>query len=73
MSASGPSHILNGGGPDTSPPRVLVAIVHGLDVSGRLVCVATLTVLFAGLLANVVLRYALGSGLQWAYDIHAVL
>ena len=73
MNASGPSQLNNGGGPDAPPPRVLSAIVHALDLSGRLVCVATLTVLFAGLLANVVLRYFAGSGLQWAYDIHAVL
>lgn len=73
MNASGPSHTTNGGGPDTSPPRVLNGIVYGLDISARLVCVMTLTILFAGLLANVILRYILGSGLQWAYDMHAVL
>lgn len=54
-------------------PSILLRTVAALDISGRLVCVVTLVVLFVGLLANVVLRYALGQGLEWAYDIHAVL
>lgn len=73
MITSGPAPIENGGGPDTAPPRVLNGLVQGLDLSARLVCAATLTVLFVGLLANVVLRYAYGSGLQWAYEMHAIL
>lgn len=73
MTRSGPSHTDHGGGPDTPPPRIIHAVVLGLDVSGRLVCVLTLTILFAGLLANVVLRYFFGAGLQWAYEMHAIL
>lgn len=73
MNPSGPSQTEAGGGPGASPPAVLRGIVHGLDLSGRLVCAVTLVILFVGLLANVVLRYILGAGLQWAYDIHAIL
>ncbi|RQP04859.1 MAG: TRAP transporter small permease [Paracoccus sp. BP8] len=54
-------------------PSVLRGIVAALDMSGRLVCVATLIVLFVGLMANVVLRYVYGQGLDWAYEIHAIL
>lgn len=73
MKTADPSHNGTGGGPDLTPPRVLHHIVYGLDLSGRLICVATLTILFVGLLANVILRYVFGAGLQWAYDIHAIL
>lgn len=73
MTHSGPAHTQDGGGPDTAPPRVLGGIVLGLDFSARAVCALTLTVLFAGLLANVILRYAYGAGLQWAYEMHAIL
>lgn len=47
--------------------------VSALDWSGRLVVAACLMFMFAALLANVVLRYAFGSGITWAYEIHAVL
>ncbi|WP_246831380.1 TRAP transporter small permease [Pseudotabrizicola formosa] len=52
---------------------MLGGIVFGLDLSARLICALTLTVLFAGLLANVILRYTSGAGLQWAYEMHAIL
>lgn len=54
-------------------PAILRGIVELLAMSGQLVCVVTLVVLFVGLLANVILRYAFGAGLDWAYDIHAIL
>ncbi|MDO5659192.1 MAG: TRAP transporter small permease subunit [Paracoccus sp. (in: a-proteobacteria)] len=54
-------------------PAILRGIVWLLDLSGRIICAATLVVLFAGLLANVVLRYVYGQGLGWAYEIHAIL
>lgn len=60
------------GGGRPAPP-VLRGVVSALELSGRLICVVTLVVLFVGLMANVVLRYALGRGLDWAYDIHAIL
>ncbi|WP_245731053.1 TRAP transporter small permease [Rubrimonas cliftonensis] len=44
-----------------------------LDWSGRLIAVSCLGVMFAALLTNVVLRYAFGSGIAWAYEIHALL
>lgn len=54
-------------------PSILRSIVSTLEMSGRLICVVTLVVLFIGLMANVILRYASGRGLDWAYDIHAIL
>lgn len=54
-------------------PSVLRGIVAAAEMSGKLVCVVTLVVLFVGLMANVILRYASGRGLEWAYDIHAIL
>ncbi|MDO5630214.1 MAG: TRAP transporter small permease subunit [Paracoccus sp. (in: a-proteobacteria)] len=54
-------------------PAILRGIISALDLSGRLICVVTLVVLFLGLLANVVLRYVYGQGLGWAYEIHAIL
>ncbi|WP_128253764.1 TRAP transporter small permease [Falsirhodobacter deserti] len=54
-------------------PAVLRWIMAVLAMSGRLVCVVTLMVLFVGLLANVILRYIYGTGLDWAYDIHSIL
>lgn len=54
-------------------PPVLRGVVSTLEISGRLICVVTLVVLFVGLMANVILRYASGRGLDWAYDIHAIL
>ena len=53
-------------------PPILRSIVSTLEISGQLICVVTLVVLFVGLMANVILRYASG-GLDWAYDIHAIL
>jgi TRAP-type C4-dicarboxylate transport system permease small subunit len=44
-----------------------------LDWSGRLIAAACLAAMFAALLANVVLRYAFGTGIAWAYEIHALL
>lgn len=44
-----------------------------LDGSGRVIAVACLAAMFAALLVNVVLRYLFGSGIAWAYEIHALL
>jgi TRAP-type C4-dicarboxylate transport system permease small subunit len=47
--------------------------LRALKVSGQLICVACLAILFIGLFGNVILRYFFGSGLNWAYDIHSIL
>lgn len=57
-------------GPFLSLCRGLTAI---LDWSGRLIAVACLGTMFVLLFINVVLRYALGAGIPWAYEIHAIL
>lgn len=44
-----------------------------LDWSGRIAAAACLGAMFVALLVNVVLRYAFGSGIAWAYEIHALL
>lgn len=44
-----------------------------LDYSGRVIAVSCMTVMFVALLLNVILRYAFGSGLPMAYEIHAIL
>ncbi|NDR58985.1 TRAP transporter small permease [Aliiruegeria sabulilitoris] len=44
-----------------------------LDWSGRIIAAVCLGVTFATLLVNVILRYAFGSGIAWAYEIHAIL
>lgn len=49
------------------------AVIRALDWSGRVIAVACLGFMFALLLVNVVLRYTLGEGIAWAYEIHALL
>lgn len=53
--------------------RFLVGLVRLLENSGKVISAACLTFMFAALLMNVILRYALGSGIAWAYEIHALL
>ena len=53
--------------------RAIEAAVGLLDFSGRLIAVTLLGFMVLALLANVVLRYAFGSGIAWAYEIHALL
>lgn len=57
--------------------RPFLALVRGatnlLDWSGRLIVAACLAAMFAALLVNVILRYTAGSGISWAYEIHAIL
>lgn len=59
------------------PKGLFLAVAEGLvstlDWSGRLIAVVCLGVMFAALFVNVVLRYMLGSGITWAYEIHAIL
>jgi len=44
-----------------------------LDWSGRVIAAACLGFMFAALLVNVILRYSVGEGIAWAYEIHALL
>ena len=53
--------------------RRIAGVSTVLDWSGRLVAVACLVFMFAALLVNVILRYAFGAGIAWAYEIHALL
>lgn len=57
--------------------RPFLAWVHGvsklLDWSGRIIAALCLAFMFVALLVNVILRYAFGSGIAWAYEIHALL
>lgn len=58
-------------------PGALLRLAEGLrlviDVASRVIAVACLAATFLALLVNVVLRYFFGSGLSWAYEIHAIL
>lgn len=53
--------------------RLTVIPQIGLDWSGRVIGAAALAFMFAALLVNVILRYAFGSGIAWAYEMHALL
>lgn len=54
-------------------PRLLARLIAWLEGSGKLVAALCLAVMFAALLVNVALRYLFGSGIAWAYEIHALL
>ena len=69
-----------GNAPDPAPrglparvARLARGLITALDLSGRVIAVACLSTMFAALLVNVVLRYAFGGGIAWAYEIHALL
>ncbi|WP_116134683.1 TRAP transporter small permease [Tropicimonas sp. IMCC34043] len=59
------------------PPRPFLSRIAGistlLDWSGRIISATSLAIMFVALLVNVILRYAFGSGIAWAYEIHSVL
>ncbi|WP_374634712.1 TRAP transporter small permease [Paracoccus sp. (in: a-proteobacteria)] len=64
--------------PDAEGParpllRGFAGIKTALDWSGRIIAVACLAFMFVALLTSVILRYAFGSGIPWAYEIHAIL
>lgn len=44
-----------------------------IDLISRVIAVVCLSATFLALLVNVVLRYFFGSGISWAYEIHAIL
>jgi TRAP-type C4-dicarboxylate transport system permease small subunit len=52
---------------------VMTRIASLLEWSGKIIAAACLVFMFGALLVNVVLRYLFGSGIPWAYEIHAVL
>jgi len=54
-------------------PRWVIGASAFLDWSGCVIAVLCLAFMFVVLLLNVVLRYAFGSGIAWAYEIHALL
>ncbi|MEZ5653993.1 MAG: TRAP transporter small permease [Burkholderiaceae bacterium] len=53
--------------------RWIERVIKAIDVSGALIVGTTLTAMFVGLLINVILRYALGEGITWAYEITRIL
>ncbi|CTQ34872.1 TRAP transporter small permease [Jannaschia rubra] len=63
----------NGGGGSSPLIRATTLIRTTFDVVGRSIGAACLIVMFAALLANVTLRYAFGTGIDWAYEIHSLL
>jgi TRAP-type C4-dicarboxylate transport system permease small subunit len=54
-------------------PRWVTGVSTLFDWSGRCIAVLCLGFMFVALLLNVVLRYAFGSGIAWAYEIHSLL
>lgn len=62
-----------GRGPQGPLATLPGAVIGGLDITSRLIAVGCLGFMFAALLVNVVLRYGFGSGIAWAYEIHALL
>lgn len=59
-------------GPDGPFLCGLIGCIAALEMSGKLVAMVMLSITFLSLLTNVILRYAFGSGIPWAYEIHAV-
>lgn len=53
--------------------RPVVGVATLIDWSGRIIASACLAFMFAALFVNVVLRYSIGSGVAWAYELHALL
>ena len=51
--------------------RLASGISALLDGSGSVIGAACLSFMFVALLVNVFLRYVSGSGIAWAYEIHA--
>lgn len=58
---------------NTKLQAAVIALTNLLGLSGQVICVVSLAFLFVALAANVVLRYAFGSGLAWAYDVHVIV
>lgn len=65
--------IKNGGGFVRPLTTVLNAVDRVIEYSGSAIIFGTLLATFLALLTNVFLRYIMGDGLAWAYEIHAIL
>lgn len=50
----------------------LTIIIAAFEWSGKIIAFAMISLTFVTLLVNVILRYAFGSGIAWAYEIHAI-
>lgn len=70
---SGPSNGMAGDGGQNPVAAGIARIISVIALTGKLIAVLSLTVMFVALLVNVLLRYAFGSGIAWAYEIHAIL
>ncbi|RMC32015.1 TRAP transporter small permease [Paracoccus alkanivorans] len=70
---SGPSVINPGDGAQNPVAAGIARIGALIEFTGKLIAVASLSAMFVALLVNVALRYAFGSGIAWAYEIHAIL
>jgi TRAP-type transport system small permease protein len=62
----------NGKGRSRPFLTALAAIINLLEWSGKIIAFAMLALTFVTLLVNVVLRYTSGSGIAWAYEMHAL-
>lgn len=70
---SGQRDTMAGDGGHNPVAAGIAQIISVIALTGKLIAVLSLTVMFAALLVNVLLRYAFGSGIAWAYEIHAIL
>lgn len=52
--------------------RWVAGLIALFETSGKIIAFVMLALTFLTLLTNVILRYAFGSGIAWAYEIHAV-
>lgn len=50
----------------------LTAVIGAFEWSGKIIAFAMIAFTFGTLLLNVILRYAFGTGIAWAYEIHAI-
>lgn len=74
MAAGEPKAPTQGGrGPDGPLLAWTGWAITALEWSGKVIAAGALGFMFVALLVNVVLRYAFGSGIPWAYEIHALL
>lgn len=51
---------------------LLTGVVGAIEWTGKVIAFAMLAFTFVTLFVNVFLRYAFGTGIPWAYEIHAV-
>ena len=52
---------------------ILLSLKTVINWTGIVIVVFTLSSMFLALFVNVVLRYAFGNGIAWAYEIHNIL